>query len=206
MTTSQPIRAYFGDSVLSAGFMAVPHLLRRHYRELGLEEETLVFVLQLLAMTWDKSSPPRSLRDIAAIMGKTIKSVRRYSNIVNQLGLVVIREQFRNGQQIGNDYDLTPLWERLAAFAPASAEGDGIEIGRTILPQQSNKAEHLFKGGTEMSGFMAQERPSRPPKNDRMARTEMLPPGRTEMPSLGRTEMTPLIRNKKINKQKKMLL
>jgi DNA-binding transcriptional ArsR family regulator len=107
MNVQQPIRAYFGDQTLTAGFLVVPHLLRRHYRELGLEEETFVFVLQLLAMTWDLAEPPRSLHDIATLMGKQVASVRRDSRILNELGLVIVRERFRNGQQFGNDYDLS---------------------------------------------------------------------------------------------------
>lgn len=186
MTTSLPIRAYFGDRVISAGFMAVPHLLRRHYREIGLEEETLVFVLQLLAMIWDPR-PPLSLRDVASTMGKNIKTVRRYSNDVNRLGLVIIHERFRHGQQIGNDYDLSPLWERLAAFAPAPSDADGIAVGRVIAPVGSSEAEHLFKGHAKMPATRARKHPSHPSKNAL--------PTRTAMTSLGRTEIPPFNKN-----------
>lgn len=188
MTTSLPIRAYFGDKVISSGFMAVPHLLRRHYREIGLEEETFVFVLHLLAMIWDTTAPPRSLGDIAMSMGKGLSTVRRYSGVVNQLGLVIIHERFRNGQQIGNDYDLSPLWERLAGFAPAPVDDDGVEVGRAILPVPATPEEHMFKGRSQTGGSLAQKRAPRPPRNERPTRPGMRDLARPGMSDLNKNQ------------------
>jgi hypothetical protein len=49
--------AYFGDPVLQSGFLPVPHLLLRHYAELGLTLHQAMFVLHLMSTTWDLGSP-----------------------------------------------------------------------------------------------------------------------------------------------------
>ncbi len=49
---------YFSDGVLDAGFLQLPHLLNRHYRQLDISEEQLVFILQIMAMQWDITRPP----------------------------------------------------------------------------------------------------------------------------------------------------
>jgi hypothetical protein len=43
MSETIPIRSYFGDRVLSAGFMAVPHLLRQRYISTWEREEDPCF-------------------------------------------------------------------------------------------------------------------------------------------------------------------
>lgn len=188
MSETVPIRSYFGDRVLSAGFLAVPHLLRRHYRQIGLEEETFVFVLHLLAMVYDYADRPRSLADIAASMGKGHSTVRRYSSTLNQLGLVIIRERFRNGMQLGNDYDLSPLWERLAGLEPASSDDD-VELGQALVPGKGISAEDLLENSSIMSKAGAQKRAPRPPENKR--------PTRPEMSALGRSKVSGHIKNNK---------
>ena len=141
MATSSPIRSYFGDRVIRAGFMPVPNLLHRHWRELGLQEEGFVFLLHLLSIIWDTRDPPRTLPAIAQRMGRDVATVRRHSNRLNRLGLIVVRERWRKGQQISNDYDLTPLWTRLAAFAPPVPDDDeDIVAGDPIAPQRDDPA------------------------------------------------------------------
>lgn len=182
MSETIPIRSYFGDRVLSAGFLAVPHLLRRHYRQIGLEEETFVFVLHLLAMVYDHADRPRSLADIAASMGKGHSTVRRYSSRLNQLGLVIIRERFRNGMQLGNDYDLTPLWDRLAGLEHSS-DDDDVEVSPVLAPGTGKREEHLLEHRSKMSSANAQKRAAGPLKNERPTRPEMSAPGRSKVSS-----------------------
>ena len=134
------MRIYFGDAVLDAGFLTVPHLLIRHYAELGLTEEQVVFVQQLMAICWDATRPPRNLGEIARRMGKNIATARRYNQALNTAGLIVIREQrHASGRRERNDYDLSPLWQRLAACDP----GDDSFRGRTIRPTPPRTATHL---------------------------------------------------------------
>jgi hypothetical protein len=121
---TRTIEEYYGEGIVARGYEAIPHLLRRHYRAAGLDEATFVFVLQLVAIDWDFGSPPRCHRDIATIMGKDISTIRRYSQRLSDLGLLHVKPCFISGQQVGNAYDLSPLWARLCdieAHEPANA-------------------------------------------------------------------------------------
>ncbi|HEY0737292.1 MAG TPA: DnaA N-terminal domain-containing protein [Herpetosiphonaceae bacterium] len=113
------ITAYFGDEVLRAGFMPTPHLFLRHYAQLGLGHGEAMFVLQLMEINWDLAAPPKTVNEIAQRMGVNARTVRRYSEAVADLGLVTLYDQYDDsGAQIENGYDLSPLFARLAAFAP----------------------------------------------------------------------------------------
>ncbi|PLS78689.1 MAG: hypothetical protein CYG59_17180 [Chloroflexi bacterium] len=114
----QRITTYFGDAVLRAGFMPLPHLLMRHYRELGLQTDHAMFVMQLMEITWDLAQPPTTMKKIADRMGVSVRTVQRYSEYLAARALVVIYEQFEHGAQIENGYDLSPLFARLAELAP----------------------------------------------------------------------------------------
>ncbi len=112
------ITTYFGNAVLRAGFMPVPHLLMRHYRELGMQTDHAMFLMQLMEITWDLAQPPTTIKKIADRMGVSVRTVQRYSEYLAAQGLLVIYEQFEHGAQVENSYDLSPLFERLAALAP----------------------------------------------------------------------------------------
>ncbi len=124
MTTSYDprITAYFGDAVLRAGFMPVPHTFMRHYRQLGLTAIQAMFVLQLMESTWDLGDPPRTVGDLARRMGVDPRTIRKYSEEVAGLELIRLYDQFdASGAQVENGYDLSPLFHRLAHFAPEPA-------------------------------------------------------------------------------------
>lgn len=113
------ITAYFGDAVLHAGFVAVPHLFLRHYRQIGLSSNQAMFLLQVMESTWDLAAPPRTTGDLAKRMGVDKRTIRKYSEEIVDLGLLVLYDQFdANGAQIENGYDLSPLFARLAELAP----------------------------------------------------------------------------------------
>lgn len=118
------ITAYFGDAVMRAGFMPTPHLFLRHYAQLGLGHGEAMFVLQLMEINWDLAAPPKTVNEIAQRMGVNARTVRRYSEVVADLGLVTLYDQYDDsGAQVENGYDLSPLFARLAAFAPESPLG-----------------------------------------------------------------------------------
>src|SRR5690242_12052320 len=104
MSTAQfdpRITAYFGDAVLQAGFMPLPHLFLRHYRELGLSHVQAMFILQLMEIAWDVGSPPTNVTRLAARMGVTARTIQLYSQEVHELGLVEIYDQFDDsGSQV----------------------------------------------------------------------------------------------------------
>ena len=115
------ITAYFGDAVLQAGFVPLPHLFLRHYRKLGLSQIQAMFMLQLMEIAWDIGDPPSSVNKLAERMGVGHRTIQVCSREVHELGLVEIYDQFdATGAQVENGYDLSPLFKRLAALAPPS--------------------------------------------------------------------------------------
>lgn len=123
MSYDERITTYFGDAVLRAGFMPVPHLLMRHYRALDLLSEHAMFAMQLMEISWDLAQPPVTMRKIADRMGISVRTAQRYSEYLAARGLIVIYEQFEDGAQVENGYDLAPLFRALAAFAPEPRPG-----------------------------------------------------------------------------------
>ncbi len=111
--------AYFGDPVLQSGFLPVPHLLLRHYAELGLNSHQAMFVLHLMSTTWDLGSPALNIGQLARRMGVSRRTAQVISAELHERGLIDIFDQYdQGGAQIENGYDLSGLFQRLAAFAP----------------------------------------------------------------------------------------
>lgn len=140
MPVSEKLTAYFGDKVLTAGFLPVPHLFRRNFRKLGIDESTAWFVLELLALAWDPS-PARTLGAIAKEMGRDIATVRRHSQKLQDLKLIVVHDAWEEGHRAGNDYDLTPLWHKLATFLDDDS-GDARRRNRTTRPRGTRNPKH----------------------------------------------------------------
>ncbi len=156
MTQKTATEVYFSDGVLDAGFLQLPHLLNRHYRRLDISEEQLVFILQIMAMQWDITRPPEDLKDIAARMQKSMTTVRGYSHKLREAGLLEVRARYRQGAQIGNHYNLAPLWARLRMLeAPVFAAPEvEITIGPAFAPRPASGARaetpahpRAFSGG-----------------------------------------------------------
>ena len=115
------LTTYFGDATLQAGFLPLPHLFLRHYADLGLSGQQAMFVMQIMAVSWDLGKPPTTLSDIAARMGIARRTAQGIGAELAAQGLIAIYDQYdESGAQTENAYDLRPLFARLATFAPAS--------------------------------------------------------------------------------------
>ena len=125
------ITAYFGDAVMQAGFMPVPHLFLRHYRQLGLSHVQAMFALQLMEIAWDVARPPTSVSKLAERMGVGHRTIQLCSKELHALALIDIYDQFDDeGAQIENGYDLSPLFRRLATFAPTERPSGEARVRR----------------------------------------------------------------------------
>ena len=85
--------AYFGDPVLQTGFLPVPHLLLRHYAELGLNSNHMMFLMHLMAGTWDLGSPPLNIGQLARRMGVSRRTAQVISAELHERGLIDIFDQ-----------------------------------------------------------------------------------------------------------------
>lgn len=140
--------AYFGDPVLQSGFTPLPNLFLRHYTQLGLSTSQAMFVLQLMAMTWDLGSPPATLSQVAMRMGMTRRGVQLISAELHARGLVTIFDQYdTTGRQTENAFDLSSLFARLATFAPVAVP-HGQQRERRSRPQPQATAPAMADGQT----------------------------------------------------------
>ncbi len=157
------ITAYFGDAVLRAGFMPLPHLFLRHYRALGISANEAMFLLQVMESTWDLADPPRTVNDLANRMGVDARTIRRYTEAAVAAGLVELYEQFDDtGAQVENGYDLSPLFRRLAEFAPEPPLGGSARRRQLrAFPRQSDSG--MQAGATSRALMTADKNDRRPP-------------------------------------------
>ncbi len=129
------LTAYFGDPVLQSGFMPLPNLFLRHYTQLGISNSQAMFLMQIMTSAWDLGSPANTLSQVAARMGITRRGAQIISADLHARGLVAIYDQYdETGRQTENAFDLSPLFARLAAFAPVAAPG-GQQRQRRCRPQ-----------------------------------------------------------------------
>ena len=129
------LTTYFGDATLQAGFMPLPNLFLRHYAELGLSGQQAMFVMQIMAVSWDLGKPPATLSDIAKRMGIARRTAQGISAELHAKGLIEINAQYADGgAQTENTYDLRPLFARLATFAPAPMPS-GTQHQPRVRPQ-----------------------------------------------------------------------
>ncbi len=159
------ITAYFGDAVLQAGFMPVPNLFLRHYAQLGITTTQSMFLLQLMAIAWDVGSPPTNMSMLAARMGVSRRAVQLISAELAASGIVEIFDQYDDqGAQVENGYNLAPLFERLAALAPARTPPGQLRQRRSRAPQQDDSTAQLVADGTAVDGVvqLPQDAPGSP--------------------------------------------
>ena len=182
MTRNPELDVYFGDGLLDAGFAPVPHLLLRHYRQLHITEEQLVFVLQLMAQKYDKHQAPEDLPDIAARMGKNVATARGYSRSLRAAGLLRVTPRFHNGAQIGNIYNLKPLWDALRSFAePSPFDDAAITTGPELPSPISTDVQGAYKNTRGV-----------PVKNTRLPRADLEDLALSKTPALGQAFLTGL--------------
>jgi hypothetical protein len=91
----------------------VPAALLNHYRALGLDNNTLLYVLQIIAAYWRGEEANHV--QIAEIMGfSSDRALRRYNSDLERLGLAKINGRYLHGNRLENDYDLTPLLDAVS--------------------------------------------------------------------------------------------
>jgi len=197
MARNPDLDVYFGDGLLDAGFTPVPNLLIRFYRKLSISEEQLAFIIHLMGQRYDKYHAAEDLPDIARRMDKNLATVRGYSRQLRRSGLITVTPRYHKGAQIGNVYNLAPLWDTLRGFAPPSpppADPD-ITLGPTLpgpVAQRVPESEQMFKRRTKTHGGY-------PSKNTRPALLKMPALPHAETPALPHADLTGLKRKEEVN-------
>lgn len=109
-----------------------------------------MFVVHLLQHKWDERNPYPSLGLVAARMGVSLRQVQRYeASLVKKGYLSVYARMSHDRGQLSNEYNFTPLIERILALdAQTSAKGkqdtsthDRVRAAKTLEVMQQGSEE-----------------------------------------------------------------
>lgn len=100
---------------MQAGTMSVSNLLLRHYHEVGLTEEELVLILQLLSYHQEGDDFP-SIDAVATIMGKPSSRVYELMHQLLQKKLLRVDEAPAADGRSQQRYDMAPLYAKLGTL------------------------------------------------------------------------------------------
>lgn len=147
MNQQQPTRitAYFGDSLVQAGFTTVPHLLLRHMADLGIERSELVLLLNIFSIEFDWKEPPNTVKKLAARLNMTDRGVQKLCESLHNKGYLDIRPNQEIGGQRENTYDLSGLFHALRNYAPPPGEPQGTGSTNHSSPLGMNRSSPLNK-------------------------------------------------------------
>ena len=86
----------FDDKLLDAGFTAIPNLLLQHYKDLGLSDAELTWVIHLLRFKWSKAAPYPKQKNIPMACSEETK--RRYAHHLREAGLLFTRRIYHTAE------------------------------------------------------------------------------------------------------------
>ena len=112
--------------LFESGYLVVPSTFLRYYSQLkpdSLTHGEALFVLHLMEFKWDRTAPFPSYGTLARRMGVSTKMARRYAQALEQKGC--LHRLTRTGNT--NQFDLTPLFNKLREAVPAKQAQKGKE-------------------------------------------------------------------------------
>ena len=125
----------FDDELLEAGFTAIPNLLLQHYKELGLSDGQVLWVIHLLRFKWSKAAPHPRQGNIPMACSEATR--RKYARELRAAGLLFTRRIYYTnetapkpelaGRLNALEYHLDSLFHNLIRLA-RSESPDTFEI------------------------------------------------------------------------------
>lgn len=145
----------FGAKVLSHGYTALPNVLLRAQKRLGLSTTQFNIIAQLLSYWIDPVRPPfPSKRDLAGRMGITEQTLRINIKALEDQGLVVREQRITSAGDYGsNTYRLDGLVKKLKQLEPDFEEERKKRDQERVLTETPNarndaRARKKRNGGT----------------------------------------------------------
>lgn len=123
--------------LMGAGFVTVPSLLLRHYKQLGLSDEEMMLLLHLIDFRQLGVAFP-TFRELAGRMTVHEDWVEKLLMRLMQTGFIGVRE---NGRQ--EEYDLGPLYRKLADLIQPKAPAPLSSLD--LLEKKDNNLFSLFE-------------------------------------------------------------
>lgn len=122
-----PIDERWGAGI-NAGWVAVPVLLLRHQKELGITDGAMVVLLNILAAWWyEERLPFPSPHTIAARMGMSVRTVQRHLKTLERKGLL---QRLRDHP----DTEITDVM--VTKYSPAGLVAKLKKLGEDLHPRR----------------------------------------------------------------------
>lgn len=124
-----PLEVIWGHRLLDEGFTAIPNIVIRNYRTLGIEHGEWGFICTLLTYKHDQRDPYPSQETIAEHMKVSVRQVKKWSEslVVKNLLLVGQRRHVKNRQFGSAVYNFKPLIQAALAL-----------VGEAPLPESNS--------------------------------------------------------------------
>ena len=133
-----PIEIIWGARLLEKGFTAVPNILLRNYRKLGITDSEWGFLCNLLSYKHDERDPHPSQQTLAENMGITTRQVRNLSTSLQSKGFMLVTHRpNRPVQKYGTtlSYNFSPLMRKLLELMDNEMNGCSGETSAAQPPE-----------------------------------------------------------------------
>ena len=189
--------------ILDEGFTSVPNILLRYRSRIGLKPKHVMLIIDIMSYKWDSKYPFPSYSTLASRSGIEERSVKRITQDLEELGLLVKSPRFdeETGAQVTTVFDFRPLVQKLIEelnkgdeydeeIELGDEDEDEISVGR-LIPEAAIPEQKINKKGA----------PKGYDKNVRGEGDKNVTRGVTILPPGGVTKMSPKEDkyNKKIN-------
>ena len=101
--------------ILDEGFTSVPNILLRYRSKIGLKPKHIMLIIDIMSYKWDAGYPFPSYSTLSQRSGIEERSVKRITQDLEELGLLVKTPRFDNktGAQTTTVFDFRPLVTKL---------------------------------------------------------------------------------------------
>jgi hypothetical protein len=101
--------------ILDEGFTSVPNILLRYRSKIGLKPKHIMLIIDIMSYKWDAGYPFPSYSTLSQRSGIEERSVKRITQDLEELGLLVKTPRFDNetGAQVTTVFDFRPLVTKL---------------------------------------------------------------------------------------------
>lgn len=170
--------------ILDEGFTSVPNILLRYRSKIGLKPKHIMLIIDIMSYKWDAGYPFPSYATLSQRSGVEERSVKRITQDLEELGLLVKTPRFDNetGAQVTTVFDFRPLVTKL--IEELNRDNEAPEKTINILESNNQKISASKKK-------VNKNRAVGDDKNVRGEGDKNVTGGVTELPLRGVTKMSP---------------
>ncbi|HUW63472.1 MAG TPA: DnaD domain protein [Spirochaetia bacterium] len=146
--------AAFGTDLWLGGSTAVPNLLLRHYRRIGLSDQEMMLVIQLMRLRAEEGLLCPAAGRLAECMDLTPADVEKTARALLDKELLCLGRYFdAELKQVVEGYDFGPLFKKLAAVWAGVKTEEGLEARHLVEEGAAAAREHEQKAASIYLAF-----------------------------------------------------